>query len=261
MSMVSNIKLIDENGLRIDGRKYNELRPIKIEVGVLNRADGSAYIEWGGNKIIVAVYGPREAFPKHTQNPSRAIVNARYNMAAFSVDERKRPGPDRRAIEISKIIGEALESTIFVEQYPRTSIDVYIEVLQADAGTRIAGLTAASVALADAGIPMKDMVVGCASGKVDGQIVLDLNKEEDNYGQADVPLAIIPRTQEVVLLQMDGNLTRDEFQQAIEMSKKAALFISNIQKEALLLKYSRSEEKEEAKEEVKSENAGDDDHE
>ncbi|MGC8546122.1 MAG: exosome complex exonuclease Rrp41 [Thermoplasmata archaeon] len=261
MSMVSNIKLIDENGLRIDGRKFNELRPIKIEVGVLNRADGSAYIEWGGNKIIVAVYGPREAFPKHTQNPSRAIVNARYNMAAFSVDERKRPGPDRRAIEISKIIGEALESAIFVEQYPRTSIDVYIEVLQADAGTRIAGLTAASVALADAGIPMKDMIVGCASGKVDGKIVLDLNKEEDNYGQADVPLAIIPRTQEVVLLQMDGNLTREEFEQAIEMSKKAALFISNLQKEALLAKYSRPEEKEEAKEEAEQENHGDDDHE
>lgn len=248
MSMVSDIKLIDENGLRIDGRKYNELRPIKIEVGVLNRADGSAYIEWGGNKIIVAVYGPREAFPKHTQNPSRAIVNARYNMAAFSVDERKRPGPDRRAIEISKIIGEALESAIFVEQYPRTSIDVYIEVLQADAGTRIAGLTAASVALADAGIPMKDMIVGCASGKVDGKIVLDLNKEEDNFGQADVPLAIIPRTEEVVLLQMDGNLTRDEFEEAVSMSKKAALFISNLQREALLTKYSRPEEKEEPKE-------------
>jgi ribosomal RNA-processing protein RRP41/SKI6 (EC 3.1.13.-) len=241
MGMQSDIKLIDENGLRIDGRKPDELRPIKIEVGVLNRADGSAYIEWGGNKILAAVYGPREAFPKHTQNPSRAIVNARYNMAAFSVDERKRPGPDRRAIEISKVISEALEASIFVEQFPRTSIDVYIEVLQADAGTRIAGLTAASVALADAGIPMKDLVVGCAAGKIDGKIVLDLNKEEDNYGEADLPLAIIPRTQEIVLMQMDGNMTREEVRQAIEMAKKAALFISNLQKEALRAKYEKGE--------------------
>ncbi len=241
MGMQSDIKLIDENGLRIDGRKPDELRPIKIEVGVLNRADGSAYIEWGGNKILAAVYGPREAFPKHTQNPSRAIVNARYNMAAFSVDERKRPGPDRRAVEISKVISEALEASIFVEQFPRTSIDVYIEVLQADAGTRIAGLTAASVALADAGIPMKDLVVGCAAGKVDGKIVLDLNKEEDNYGEADLPLAIIPRTQEIVLMQMDGNMTREEVREAIEMAKKAALFISNLQKEALRAKYEKGE--------------------
>ncbi|MEM2056274.1 MAG: exosome complex exonuclease Rrp41 [Thermoplasmatales archaeon] len=236
------MKLINEDGLRIDGRKFNELRPIRIEAGILNRADGSAYIEWGGNKILVAVYGPREAFPKHTQNPSKAVINARYNMAAFSVDERKRPGPDRRAIEISKIVGEALEYAIFTEQFPRTSIDVYIEVLQADAGTRIAGLTAASVALVDAGIPMKDMVVGCAAGKIEGHVVLDLNKEEDNYGEADLPVAIIPRTQEMVLLQMDGHMTKDELKEALEMSKKAALYISNLQREALLAKYREEKE-------------------
>lgn len=245
MGTASDIKLINEEGLRIDGRKPNELRPIRIEAGVLNRADGSAFIEWGGNKVLVAVYGPREAFPKHTQNPSKANVNAKYNMASFSVDERKRPGPDRRAIEISKVISEALECAVFSEQFPRTSIDVYIEVLQADAGTRIAGITAASVALADAGIPMKDMVVGCASGKVDGKVVLDLNKEEDNFGQADVPLAVIPRTDEIVLLQMDGSMSREELQEAVEMSKKAAIFISNLQKEALLSRYKVEESKEE----------------
>lgn len=237
MGSKSEMKLINEEGLRIDGRKFNELRPIKIEVGVLNRAEGSAYIEWGGNKVLVAVYGPREAFPKHSQNPSKANVNARYNMAAFSVDERKRPGPDRRSVEISKVISEALECAVFTEQFPRTSIDVYIEVLQADAGTRIAGLTAASVALVDAGIPMKDMVVGCASGKIDGKVVLDLNKEEDNFGQADLPMAIIPRTQEIVLLQMDGDMTRDELEEAVGLSKKAAMYISDLQKQALLARY------------------------
>lgn len=245
MGTVSDVKLINDEGLRIDGRKYNELRPIHIEAGVLNRADGSAYIEWGGNKVLVAVYGPREAFPKHTQNPSKAVINARYNMASFSVDERKRPGPDRRAVEISKVISEALECAIFTEQFPRTSIDIYIEVLQADAGTRIAGITAASVALADAGIPMRDMVVGCASGKIEGKIVLDLNKEEDNFGQADLPLAIIPRTEELVLLQMDGNMSREELQEAVEMSKKASLFISNLQREALLARYKTEEQSEE----------------
>ncbi len=245
MGTQSDMKLINEEGLRNDGRKFNELRPIRIEVGVLNRADGSAYIEWGGNKVLVAVYGPREAFPKHTQNPSRAIINARYNMAAFSVDERKRPGPDRRAIEISKVISEALEVAVFTEQFPRTSIDVYIEVLQADAGTRIAGLTAASVALVDAGIPMKDMVVGCAAGKIDGKVVLDLNKEEDNFGQADLPMAIIPRTDEIVLLQMDGNFSREELEQAVELSKKAATYISNLQREALMAKYKSQESEKE----------------
>ena len=96
MGTASDIKLIDENGLRIDGRSPTELRPIKIETDVLDRADGSAYIEWGGNKIMVAVYGPREAYPKHTQDIEKAIIKARYNMAAFSVDERKRPGTGQK---------------------------------------------------------------------------------------------------------------------------------------------------------------------
>ncbi|MGC8610503.1 MAG: exosome complex exonuclease Rrp41 [Thermoplasmata archaeon] len=235
--MKNDIKLIDESGRRIDGRLYNEMRPVKIEAGVLERADGSAYIEWGNNKIIAAVFGPREIYPKHIQDPSRAVLRARYNMAAFSVDERKKPGPDRRSVELSLVISNALSSVVFLEQYPRTSIDVFIEVLQADAGTRIAGLTAASVALADAGIPMKDLIAGCAVGKIENRIVLDLNKEEDNYGQADMPVAIIPRTQEIVLFQMDGDMDDSEIKEGLKLAIDAAMKIYELEKQALRNKY------------------------
>ncbi len=235
--MKTDIKLIDENGIRTDGRKFDELRPIKIEVGVLERADGSAYIEWGENKILAAVYGPREVFPKHLQDASKAIVRARYNMAAFSVDERKRPGPDRRSVELSMVISNALESVVLAEQFPRTSIDVFIEVLQSDAGTRIAGLTAASVALVDAGIPMRDLIAGCAAGKVGGQVVLDLNKDEDNFGEADLPIAIIPKTKEIVLLQMDGNMSLEELDKGMDLAYNASMKVYELQKEALRNKY------------------------
>jgi exosome complex component RRP41 len=231
------LKLIDENGRRADGRNFDELRPIKIEANVLKRADGSAYLEWGKNKILAAVYGPREAHPRYLQNPSKAIVQCKYNMAAFSVQDRKRPGPDRRSIEISKILSEALEYVVFTEQFPRTSIDVFIEVLQADAGTRCSGLTAASVALADAGIPMKDLIVSCAFGKVQGKVVLDLYKEEDNFGEADVPLAVVPRTEEIVLLQMDGHLSAEELNSGLAMTMKACKDIYGIQREALKKRY------------------------
>jgi exosome complex component RRP41 len=234
--MNSDIKLF-QDGKRLDGRKPEELRPIKIEAGVLHRAEGSCYLEWGGNKIIAAVYGPREAIPRHTQNPLRAIVNARYNMAAFSVDERKRPGPDRRSREISKVISEALENVILLEHFPRASIDVHIEVLDAEAGTRCAGLTAASVALVDAGIPMKDIPVSCAVGKIEDQIVLDLGKNEDNEGAADLPVAISPRTGEILLLQMDGHLTYDEFEKALALAIKGCHIISDLQKKAIMDKY------------------------
>jgi exosome complex component RRP41 len=232
------MKLIDESGRRLDGRKPDELRPVRIEAGVLRRADGSAYIEWGGNKILAAVYGPREAHPRHLQDPARALVQCRYNMAPFSVSDRKRPGPDRRSVEISKVISEAFSAVVFKEQFPRTSVDIFIEVLQADAGTRCAGLTAASVALADAGVPMRDLVTSCASGKIDGVVCLDLNKEEDNFGDADCPMAIVPRTGEIVLLQMDGHMTFDEFQKAMSLSIGAAQRLYEMQRDALRRRYS-----------------------
>ncbi|TLZ61296.1 MAG: exosome complex exonuclease Rrp41 [Methanobacteriota archaeon] len=232
------LKLIDESGVRLDGRRYDELRPIRIEAGVLKKADGSAYIEWGNNKVLAAVYGPREAHPRHLQDPAKALVQCRYNMAPFSVTERKRPGPDRRSVEISKVISEAFASVVFVEQFPRTSVDIFIEVLQADAGTRCAGLTAASVALADAGIPMRDLVTSCASGKIGGVVALDLNKDEDNFGEADCPMAIVPRTGEIVLLQMDGHLTVDEFERAMDLSIVATKGIYELQRDALRRRYS-----------------------
>jgi exosome complex component RRP41 len=229
--------LINDNGKRLDGRGIEELRKIKIEAGVLHRADGSCYLEWGGNKIFVAVYGPREAIPKHTQNPLQAMVNAKYNMAAFSVEDRKRPGPDRRSREISKVISEALQKVVLTEQFPRSTIDVNIEVLDAEAGTRCAGLTAAGVALTDAGIPMKDIPVSCAAGKIENQVVLDLGKEEDNFGDADLPVAISPRTDEVLLLQMDGHFTVEEFNKALDFAIKGCHTVSEIQKKAIVDKY------------------------
>jgi exosome complex component RRP41 len=235
--MKSDVRLINDEGKRLDGRALDELRPVKIEAGILHRAEGSCYLEWGGNKVMAAVYGPREAVPRHTQNSLRAIVNARYNMAAFSVDDRKRPGPDRRSREISKVTSEALEKIILTERFPRASIDVNIEVLNAEAGTRCAGLTAAGVALADAGIPMRDIPVACAAGKIDGQVVLDLGKEEDNFGDADLPIAIAPRSGEILLLQMDGHMTLDEFNNALDKAIKGCHTISELQKKALLAKY------------------------
>ncbi|MBA3045287.1 MAG: exosome complex exonuclease Rrp41 [Candidatus Thermoplasmatota archaeon] len=235
--MSEDIVLLNSDGLRVDGRALDELRPIKIEAGVLGNADGSAYVEWGANKVLAAVYGPKEAQPKYLQDTAKAIVQVNYNMAAFSGDERVRPGPNRRATEISKITAEALENVILTNQFPRASIDVYIEVLEADAGTRCAGLTAASVAIADAGIPMIGMVAACAAGKIDGHIALDLGKKEDNFGQADMPLGYVPGTGEIVLLQMDGHMTMVEFRKAMDMAISACEQIHELQIGALRRRY------------------------
>lgn len=230
-------KLINKKGLRLDGRKPDQLRPTKIEVGILANADGSAYIQQGKNKILAAVYGPKEAHPKHLALSDRTRLRCRYHMAPFSVQERKSPAPSRREIELSKVIREALEPSIFLEYYPRTSIDVFIEVLQADGGTRGASITAASLALADAGVPMRDLVASCAAGKVDGTIVLDLMDTEDKIGEADVPVALMPNSNAITLLQMDGILSHEEFEKAVNLALKGCMTIYALQKEALKAKY------------------------
>lgn len=234
-------KFIDENGIRSDGRRANEIRDVKIEVGVLSRADGSCYLEFGKNKVMAAVYGPREVHPRHQQKSNRAIVRYKYNMASFSVEDRKRPGPDRRSIEVSKVSREALEDQVFTEYFPKSAIDIFVEVLQADAGTRTAALNAASIALADAGIPMRSLVSACAVGKVDDTLVLDLNKDEDNYGQADMPIAMTPDGK-ITLLQMDGHLTEEEFKQGLEMAQEGCRQVYEMQRKALIDYYAKKTE-------------------
>ncbi len=226
-----------EESKRVDGRGLNELRPIKLEVGVIKNANGSAYIQQGKNKIFVGVYGPLEVHPKHLALPDRALIRCRYHMAPFSVQERKSPAPSRREQELSKVIREALEPSIFTEYYPRTCIEIFIEVLQADGGTRCAGITAASLALADAGIPMRDMVAACAAGKANGQLILDLNDVEDKEGEADMPLAYMPNLNAITLLQMDGQLTSEEFRKCVEMAIEGCKTIYKMQKETLKAKY------------------------
>jgi len=231
-----NLILITDDGLRLDGRRADEIRPMKIEIGVLSRADGSCYLEWGRNKILVGVFGPREAHPRRSQRADSAVIRYRYNMASFSVEDRARPGPSRRSIEISKVSREAFEPVILAEMFPKTAIDIFVEVLQADAGTRTAAINASSIALADAGIPMKGLITSCAFGKVDGQIVLDLNKEEDNYGEADFPVAMT-QDGEITLVQMDGHLTPEEIKKGLELVKKGCKEILAIQQAVLRKKF------------------------
>jgi exosome complex component RRP41 len=227
----------EEEWRRVDGRRWDELRNIRIESGVLPNADGSAYIEMGRNKIIVGVYGPREMHPKHLARPHTGVLRCRYHMAPFSTEPRRSPAPSRRDIEITMVMRYALEPAIFLERYPRSTIDVYAEVLQADGGTRCASITAAAVALADAGIPLRDLVAACSAGKYGGRIVLDLNDQEDKYGEADLPIAYMPNLGSITLLQMDGLLTPEELDRCITLAIDGCMKIYEVQREALKRKY------------------------
>ena len=230
-------KLFREDGKRLDGRDKNELRPIKMEVGVLENADGSAYLEWGNNKIYCAVYGPREVHPHHLAKPDRGILRVFYRMATFSVFERKRPAPGRREKEVSMVIRDCLKPVLFLELYPGTSFEVFINVLDADGGTRCACTTVAALALADAGIPMRSLVTAVAIGKIDGELITDLSGIEDKAGEADLPCAMTWFNEELSLLQFDGSMDLDEFSKSLGLAKEAISKIYEIQLNALKKKY------------------------
>ncbi|MFH2021512.1 MAG: exosome complex exonuclease Rrp41 [archaeon] len=232
---------------RLDGRKVDECREIEAKVGVIKNATGSAFFKIGKTTAYAAVYGPREMYPRFLKDPKKGILRCNYNMMPFSgTGERVRPGPSRRSKEISMVTTDALLPVVNLEGFPNAVVDVYIELSQTDAGSRCAGICAASMALADAGIIMKDLVGAIAVGVVDGTIVVDLDYNEEAYDKipgkekadvADIPIAYIPSTDQVSLLQMDGKIKKDELLEAIEMGKKAALEIIDIQRAALKEKF------------------------
>ncbi len=232
------------DGKRLDGREAEELRKIRIEAGILSEADGSAFVEWGGNKIICGVYGPRECIPRHDSSPYHAIVKCRYMMSPFaSLEEHSKSGPSRRSTELSKVIREVFENLVLAERFPNTQIEIYIDVLQAEGGTRTASVTAAAVALANAGIPMKDMVSAVAVGKAGNVLLVDLGKMEDNFGQSDMPLAMSHKDKKLLLVQMDGLLTKEEITQMIEMSERSCDKLHETQADALRRFYENEEGK------------------
>jgi len=226
---------------RSDGRKFDELRPMEAKAGVIKNADGSAYFRIGKTAAYAAVYGPRDLHPKHLNNPATGILRCNYSMMPFSgMGERVRPGPNRRAKEISMVTEKAIGPVMDLKEFPNSVVDVFIELPQTDAGSRCAGICAASIALADAGIRMKDMVAAISVGRVDDKLVVDLDYSEEAYEDgpvADVPVAVIPSTGEITLLQMDGEITQEQLKEGLEMAKEACNKINEVQRNALKDKY------------------------
>jgi len=222
---------------RIDGRKPEEIRkPIRAKVGIIPNADGSAMYQSGKTIAIAAVYGPKEHHPRNQRNPEKGTLRCDYSMLSFSVTDRIRPGPSRRSTEISKITEWALAPVVMLESFPNMVIDVHIHIIQADAGTRCAGINAAAMALAHAGIPMKNMVSSIAVGKLDKEIVIDLDKKEEDFeegeGATDIPITMTPDG-EITHIQLDGKINKEQLKKVLEMARTATKEIYEVQKKAL----------------------------
>ena len=166
-----------------------------------------------------------------------------YLIRGLLFGERKRPGPSRRSTEVSYVTANALKPVIDLEAFPNSVIDVYILIIEADASTRCAGINAASLALAHAGIPMKGLVSSISIGKIGDEIVADLTKEEEDFkvkkgneevkAATDIPFAFLSNSEKISLMQLDGNVNVEDLKKAISLAKKTCKKIIDIQRDTL----------------------------
>ncbi|KAI9472683.1 Exosome non-catalytic core component [Coemansia sp. RSA 989] len=234
---MSRQELLSPEGLRIDGRRANELRRIACRASVLNTADGSSYYEQGNTKVLVAVFGPREPRQRTTlQQHDQAIINVEFNVAPFSTSERrKRSKGDKRLLEISSFVRQTFEGAVQRSVYPRSQIDIYVHLLQHDGGMLEACVNAATLALVDAGISMDDYVCACTAGLVDEQPLLDLNgQEESAIAMPGLTVAVLPRSGSIALLQMESKMHATKLDDVMQLAIEGCKHIHTKLDEAVL---------------------------
>ena len=154
--------------LRSDGRRWNELRRLHAQISTHAASDGSSYLEMGNTKVLCVVTGPSEQRGgQRLQGREReeAQVVVEINQAAFAGVERKKRGKnDRRLTEMQNVIANAMATTLFLNLYPHSTITLNLHVLSLDGSLLAACLNASTIALIDAGVPMKDYVCACTCG-------------------------------------------------------------------------------------------------
>ena len=213
------LELLSDQGYRMDGRKPHELRRIQCNLSVFMQADGSAYIEQGNTKVLAAIYGPHEpsANKKSQVLQDKCLINCEYSQATFSTAERKHVSRgDRKGQDLSAHIKQTFEAAIHTSLYPRSQIDIYFQVLHADGSHYSACVNAATLALIDAGIAMKDFACSCSASLVKSKALIDINHVEESTDCAEFSAAYLPKLDEIIYSEMNGRLHVDELPKVIE---------------------------------------------
>lgn len=234
---MAGLELLSDQGLRLDGRRPDEVRKFNCSVGVFEQADGSAYIELGNTRVLAAVYGPHEMRGMRSKTlHDRAFINCQYSMATFSTSERKkRPRGDYRSLEITNNLKELFETAILTELLPHSQIDIFLEVLQSDGSNHSACINAATLALIHAGIPIKDVVCACSSGYINEQPIVDVNYLEESLGSAPFcTIAMLPKTKQILSMESSGRIHVTAIEKVINAAMKGCEEILEVMKQTIL---------------------------
>lgn len=192
-------------------------------MGVFTQADGSAYVEQGNTKILAAVYGPHEVrgSMRSKLQHDKVLINCQYSMATFSTSERKRrPRGDRKSQEMTMHLKQTFEAAVMTHLYPKSQIDIYVEVLQSDGGNYCASVNAATLALIDAGVALKDYVCACSASYLRDTSLVDINYLEESSGGPEIIVTTLPKSDQIVFLEMNGRIHEDNLSKVIDTAMK-----------------------------------------
>ncbi|MBI5778221.1 MAG: ribonuclease PH [Planctomycetes bacterium] len=253
--------------MRLDNRKADELRPVKITTGFVSSVPGSALIELGNTKVLCTANWDLKV-PDFLLNKGKGWVTAEYGMLPGSTSQRKpreaRTGrPDGRTFEIQRLIGRALRTVVDMELLGEKTIWIDCDVLQADGGTRTAAITGSFIALSITvkkmmkeqlliKNPIRNYLAAVSVGKVNSkhrsdrehppgrsELMLDLSYAEDSNAEVDMNVVMTDKEE---IIEIQGTAEQKPFSQAnlIEMmalAKKGILELIETQKKILTVRY------------------------
>jgi ribonuclease PH len=197
--------MVDRN----DGRAADDLRPVTIETGYLQHAEGSALISVGDTRVLCAA-SVENRVPRFLRNSGSGWVTAEYGMLPRSTHTRRDRGTDGRGQEIQRLIGRALRASIDLDRLNEQTIVIDCDVIEADGGTRTASITGAWVAMAMAvewmqrkkllpSSPINSQLAATSVGVIEGAPLLDLDYGEDSSASVDFNVVMLGTGQLVEL--------------------------------------------------------------
>ncbi|ORZ41704.1 ribosomal protein S5 domain 2-type protein [Catenaria anguillulae PL171] len=216
---------------RPDGRSATSLRPLVLLTGTTPRADGSALVELGRSKVVAAVYGPRA--DRKLTDPDQGRLNVDFRLATYAQKQRRGWIKSDLEKEYTKRVLDALLPSVRLEAFPKSMVDVHVNVLEEDGelAAVAAGITAASLALADAGIELFDLVAGVSAGFVasssngDQQetVVMDLTGlEEEKHASGTVMVAYMANVNQIAQYVQSGSVKEETAEVAMDYCVDAA---------------------------------------
>eukprot|EP00210_Caulerpa_lentillifera_P008430 g8042.t1 len=213
------MEYISPEGLRLDGRRALELRRLHCQFGTVDEAEGSVTFESGNTKILASVFGPHDA-GRDRSEAKVGLITCQLSTAPFSTGERrKRSRRDRQMLEFANIVREAFQTNVLVELMPKSRIEVFLHVIEADGGVLSAALNAAFLAAADAGIPMRDLCGACSLGILQNTKLLDLNYLEETGGGPLLTVMYQRHREKILTLQLErSRISIQQLQEGIELA-------------------------------------------